>query len=156
MKLSKIRQHAARAFIFEQGRSLERSLYSFHFEEGEADAVLEELKQYQYADGGFGHALEPNLRSPLSTVIVTTHAFNTFREIGVASECILLRNALQYLLEHYDEERGGWIGAVPEIDSAPHAPWWNYTEERYENMRANPGIIRILWEHTDLVPAILA
>ena len=67
-KLSETTYQKARSFIFEHGRILDQRLFEFHFEGRSNEAVLLALKIYQNEDGGFGKALEPDLRSPLSTV----------------------------------------------------------------------------------------
>ena len=67
-------QERARAFINTQGRPLERALYSYHFDDGSAEAVLAELGHYRNDDGGFGHGIEPDLQTPDSSVLGTTVA----------------------------------------------------------------------------------
>ena len=66
-KLSETSFQKARSFIFEHGRILDQRLFEFHFEGRSNEAVLLALKKYQNKDGGFGKALEPDLRSPLSS-----------------------------------------------------------------------------------------
>ena len=51
-------------FIWENARLLERAIFSYHFYSGSDIRILEILKTYQNEDGGFGHALEPDLRTP--------------------------------------------------------------------------------------------
>ena len=53
----------ARAFVMEQGRDLDRALLDFHFGDGTPESVLAALAAYQNDDGGFGHGLEPDLRT---------------------------------------------------------------------------------------------
>ncbi len=53
---------AARSFILGNARLLDRHRFAFRFEGGRADDVVTALRPYQNADGGFGHALEPDLR----------------------------------------------------------------------------------------------
>ena len=93
----------AKSFIYNQGRELDKRRYEFHFENGSADSVLEVLATYQNEDGGFGHSLEPDLRTTVSSAIVTTGAFQIFKEIGVNTEDSIVKKGIQYLLNTYDE-----------------------------------------------------
>ena len=54
----------ARRFLKTEARSLERTLFERHFEAGPAGAVLAALAAFQNDDGGFGRALEPDVRTP--------------------------------------------------------------------------------------------
>ena len=56
----------ARNFLQLHARPLEKAFFSLAFEAGSVDPVLTELQKYQNADGGFGLALEPDLRTPKS------------------------------------------------------------------------------------------
>ena len=73
--LSQAAFRRAKTFVMEQGRDLDRALLAFHFEDGTADDVLTALAAYQNDDGGFGHGLEPDLRTQASSAIATTVAF---------------------------------------------------------------------------------
>ena len=48
-------------FIWENGRLLERRLFDYYFRGGSKNSVINAIKAYQNEDGGFGHALEPDL-----------------------------------------------------------------------------------------------
>ena len=59
----------ARAFVYRNARPLDIARWQYHFESGSSDAVLKALATYQNADGGFGHALEPDAWNPNSSPI---------------------------------------------------------------------------------------
>ena len=82
-KLSAERFSKARDFIVERARPLEKALYRFHFESGAKEDVVHEVRAYQNADGGFGHALESDLRTPESSVICTVRGVQLLTQIGV-------------------------------------------------------------------------
>ena len=149
----------ALAFVRNQGRALDRSLLAYHFEGGSAAAVLSALAGYQNDDGGFGHGLEPDLRTPASSVIATTVAFQNFRSLGVPAEQPLVRRGLDYLLETYDEARQVWPIIPPEVEDAPHAPWWDYaaSEASFGGFLINPRveIVGYLHDYSTAVPADL-
>lgn len=62
MSLPLERYDLARNFPKNHARKLDLALSEHEFESGTMDAVLKELKKYQNDDGGFGNALEPDLR----------------------------------------------------------------------------------------------
>ena len=61
----------AKNFIQTQGRPLEQALFKLEFENGSVDDVLIQLGEYQNPDGGFGNALEPDVRTPTSSALRT-------------------------------------------------------------------------------------
>ncbi len=151
-KLSVEDTQRARTFIFTQARPLERSLYAFHFENGSGEAVLSELSKFQNQDGGFGRALEPDLRTPDSSVVATTVALQTLLRLDAPEEHPLVRGAMHYLLDNYHAEQSFWPISPPTVDNAPHAPWWQpgsgsaaRAEEQYINPRAE--IVGYLFEY---------
>lgn len=55
-------------------RVLEQRLFSYHFLNGGPDPVERALDAYRNEDGGYGHALEPDLRGPVSQPLHTGRA----------------------------------------------------------------------------------
>ena len=155
--LSNAAQQKARDFILTHARPLEQALYSYEFEQGDKDTVLEVLKAFQNPDGGFGKALEPDFRAERSSALATSVALNTFRELEIPAENPLISKAIVYLLKSYDREKDVWR-IIPEgTDSSPHAPWWS--QERLETTFGgfcwNPKaeLVGYLWDYGSLVPA---
>lgn len=131
-------------------------MLGFYFDEGSRAAVLEALASFQNPDGGFGHALEPDVRLDDSSVIATTMALQTLRKVGADGGHALVRGAVGYLLEHLDHEALAWSLVPEDVDRAPHAPWWN-PEEPPAAFTANPGaeVVGYFHEWAPLVPAAL-
>ena len=158
-QLTQIAFQKAKNFIMEQGRALDQRRFEFHFEDGSADAVLAALAPYQNDDGGFGHSLEPDIRTPASSAIVTTIGFQILREIQAPANHIFVRKGIQYFITTYDEPRQVWPIIPPEVDEAPHAPWWNYesSAETFGRFLVNPRaeIVGYLHEFSDDVPTKL-
>ncbi|MCX3060503.1 hypothetical protein [Streptomyces beihaiensis] len=78
----------AEAFIWSTARVLEQRRFEYHFLGGTraaADAVETALDAYRNADGGYGHALEPDLRGPVSQPLHTAHALRVLDSIGRCS-----------------------------------------------------------------------
>ena len=72
----------AEEFIWCNARLLERRLFDFYFKSGSAQAVLAALCAYQNEDGGFGNALEPDIRCPESQPVPTQHALEILDVVG--------------------------------------------------------------------------
>jgi hypothetical protein len=113
----------ARAFMWAHARLLERRLFEVAFAEGDPAAVGRAVRAYQNADGGLGHAMEPDLRCPDSQPL--------FAEVGLAALCEagcrdtdLASSLCAYLQSAADPS-----GLVPPIQStalsAPHAGHWS-------------------------------
>ena len=74
--------NAATTFLWQNARLLECRLFAFHFEDGSADAVRNAVLAYRNADGGFGNALEPDVRAPLSTAVHCEIALYALSSVG--------------------------------------------------------------------------
>ena len=114
----------ARDYLFTHGRALDQARFTFHFEGGARDAVLEALAVYQNEDGGFGHAIEPDLRTPASSVIGTSTAFHILRAIDAPPDHPLVKRGVDYLIAQFNESERVWPIVPPAVEDAPHAPWW--------------------------------
>lgn len=115
----------ARQFLLTQARPLERALFEHRFEGAGTSGALAALSAFQNEDGGFGRALEPDLRSPSSSALATAIALQTLRELGRPAEERMVQRAVTYLLATYDEQGGVWHVAPPDVNAYPHAPWWH-------------------------------
>jgi hypothetical protein len=78
-----LNEQAAEQFILREARLLDRHRFSFRFRGGDAGAVVASVRAYQNGDGGFGHALEPDLRGPSSQPVPLEHALQI--DSGVAT-----------------------------------------------------------------------
>jgi hypothetical protein len=115
----------ARQFLKTQARPLDRALYEHRFEGGSVESVLAELTRYQNEDGGFGHALEPDMRTPSSSALATGIGLRLLRELDCSSEHPMVRGAVEYLLATHDPETRVWRFVPHDTNEHPHAPWWH-------------------------------
>ncbi len=149
----------AQSYLAVHGRVVDQARFAFHFRGGSAADVLSALAAYQNADGGFGHGLEPDLRTAASSAIATQQGFNILREVGATSAEPLVQRAVAYLLATLDQALLRWEIMPPAVEDAPHAPWWDYakSEEGFDGFLANPraALIGFLYEYQSLVPAAL-
>ncbi|MER6013534.1 hypothetical protein [Streptomyces bluensis] len=72
----------AEQFVWLTARVLEQRRFAYHFLSGSADAVETALTAYRNEDEGYGHALEPDLRGPVSQPLHTGHALRVLDSIG--------------------------------------------------------------------------
>ncbi|KOG37662.1 hypothetical protein [Streptomyces resistomycificus] len=72
----------AEHFVWLTARVLEQRLFAYHFLKGSADPVETALDAHRNEDGGYGHALEPDLRGPVSQPLHTGHALRILDAIG--------------------------------------------------------------------------
>jgi hypothetical protein len=114
---------AADSFIWSAARLVDRHRYALLFSGGPAEPVLDALRGYRNRDGGFGHALEPDLRSPGSQPAPTLYALEILSEAG-AAECELAREARGWIAG-VAEPDGGIPLVLPGFEDYPHAPWFS-------------------------------
>ncbi|GAA2771339.1 hypothetical protein GCM10010521_56240 [Streptomyces rameus] len=72
----------AEQFVWLTARVLEQHLFAYHFLHGSPEAVETALDAYRNEDGGYGHALEPDLRGPVSQPLHTAHALRVLDAVG--------------------------------------------------------------------------
>jgi hypothetical protein len=73
----------AAEFLLTHARLLERRLFELSFQNGDPDAALRAVLSYQNPDGGFGHAMEPDLRASSSQPVFVHFALSALREAGL-------------------------------------------------------------------------
>jgi hypothetical protein len=128
-------------------------LFRYRFEDGDAAPIYAELGTYQNADGGFGRALEPDLRTALSSVLATTTALQVLRMLHAPASHPLVQGAIRFLEGSYVPAMQSWPLAPAEAEQAPHAPWWNQEglSERFGGFAINPRaeVLGYLYEFAD-------
>ncbi|WP_245645597.1 hypothetical protein [Pseudonocardia acaciae] len=103
-------------------RLLDRRRFDLVTGRGSADGALWALAGYRNADGGFGWALEPDLRSPESQPGGALHAFEVLEEAGPRTS--ELAGPLCDWLASVTLPDGGLPFALPVTEPAGSAPWW--------------------------------
>jgi hypothetical protein len=124
-----------RDFVYREGRLLERRLLEALFEGGAPGAVVDCLRGYRNADGGFGHALEPDKRAPASQPLDVEIAFEALDAVAMPDR-ELVRGACDFLAGLADE-RGAVPIVLPSIAGFPRANHWGDGEFAPE---ASPAI----------------
>ena len=148
----------ARRYIEEQGRPLERALAEYRFSGAWESAVLHELVRFQNPDGGFGHGLEPDVRTPSSSALATALGLKVLRDLGCNAEDSMVRGAVEYLLSTMDEAGCSWRPVPLDVNDAPHAPWWHDEDgslaRTFDGYRIIPRVLiaALLVHYEDLAP----
>lgn len=76
---------AAERFVLANARLLDRHRFAALRGTGSPERTLEALRPYRNADGGFGHALEPDVRSPDSEPTAALVALEVLLETGLVA-----------------------------------------------------------------------
>jgi hypothetical protein len=162
MRLTHDRFEAARRFILRHGRPLERGRFRHAFEGAPAAEVLGALTAYANADGGFGRALEPDLRAPESSALATSMAFQIVRELNEPMRHPMIDAAVAYLVQTYDRALRFWRIVPRSAQTSPHAPWWSEPPDRTDaqmlaswGMNPTAELVGYLHEHAATVPTEL-
>lgn len=138
---------AAEQFVLLNARLIERHRFAHLFRDGSADAVVAALRPYANADGGFGNALEPDLRGagsqpePVEVALRILHETKgglgvsgrpgglgvSGRPGGPGGDAALrdriVGDACDYLASITTPD-GGVPWVLPSVASTPRAPWW--------------------------------
>jgi len=114
---------AAEQFLHERARLLDRRIFEARFQGIAPARVLDALRGYRNDDGGFGFALEPDLRAPTSQPIFVEIAFQAMHEAG-ARDDDLLGGACDWLAAIAAPD-GGVPPALADAMEYPRAAHWN-------------------------------
>jgi hypothetical protein len=112
---------SAERFVLSNARLLDRHRLAVLLHGGPVAQVLDALRGYRNPDGGFGHALEPDIRAPTSEPSATLRALEVLAEVGALDDPMV-------------GEAAGWAASIAEPDGGvpfslpaaaahPHAPF---------------------------------
>ncbi|MBN8191310.1 hypothetical protein JI667_04030 [Bacillus sp. NTK074B] len=151
MTLSTQQWKNARAYMKKYARPLEQKLYSFYFEGGSRDDVIQELLSFQNEDGGFGQAIEPDFRLGDSSPLATTVGLQIAKDLALPANHHIIQKAMEYLNNTYDEDLQGWNAVSDKVNTVPHAPWWHFDEDKghcgVQTTWANPNAEIVAYFH---------
>jgi hypothetical protein len=118
---------AARTFLHANARVLERRRFDHLIDGGPNEAVLHALRAYRNDDGGFGHAIEPDMRAPTSQPVGIHTVMEILHDVGTHDDP-MIRPAADWLAT-ITREDGGIQFVLEDAMAHPHAPWWQYADE---------------------------
>jgi hypothetical protein len=135
----------AEHFIWLTARVLEQRRFAYHFlnsDVGAADAVETALAAYHNDDEGYGHALEPDLRGPVSQPLHTGHALRVLDSIGRCGGQRVER-VCRYLTSVSTAD-----GALPAVHPSqrgyPHAPFVPIVDDPPSELLATGPVVGLL------------
>ena len=112
---------AAEQFILANARLLDRHRTAWLLHGASPAPILAALRAYRNPDGGFGHALEPDVRAPQSEPASTLHGLEVLAEIGALDDP-MVTDAVAWI-GRIAEPDGGVPFVMPTAADSPHAPW---------------------------------
>lgn len=134
----------AKEFIYDNARLLDRKRYEYHFEGGTSVDVINVLRNYQNPDGGFGNALEPDIRCPQSQPVPTEMALGIMEEVNHA-EASMIKGIAKYLHDISLEQ-----GSVPYVfkhaSEYSHAPWWSTEDDTQPSINPIGRLVGLLYK----------
>ena len=119
--------NAATDFIHSTARLLDRHRLAHLRGDAGADPVVQTLRAYHNPDGGFGHAIEPDMRAPVSQPVGVHTALEILHEVG-AHDGDLVRAAADWLTT-VTREDGGIPFCLPSALDYPRNPIWQPADE---------------------------
>jgi hypothetical protein len=118
---------AAADFIWRHARLIDRHRFAHLFLGADAEPFVRALRAHQNPDGGFGHGLEPDIRTPSSQPGATMHVLEMLAEAG-AFEDPMVGDVCDFLAT-ITRDDGGVPFVLPTAMEHPHAPWWQPADE---------------------------
>jgi hypothetical protein len=112
---------SAEQFMFATARLLDRHRLAVLLHGAPAAPVLAALRAYRNADGGFGHALEPDVRCPDSETTAALHALEVLSEIAALDDP-MVADIARWVATVADPD-GGVPFVLPTAAAHPRAPW---------------------------------
>jgi len=112
---------AAERFVHANARVLDRHRLAVLLHGAPAQPVLDALRAYRNDDGGFGHALEPDVRDPDSEPAAALQALHVLAEAGALDDPMVAD--LARWIGSVAEPDGGVPFVMPSAAAYPHAPW---------------------------------
>jgi len=111
----------AERFVLSNARLLDSHRLAVLLHGAPVAAVLDPLRAYRNPDGGFGHALEPDIRAPGSEPAATLHALQVLAGVGALGDPMV--PAAAAWVATIAEPDGGVPFMLPAADAHPHAPF---------------------------------
>ncbi|HEX2145031.1 MAG TPA: hypothetical protein VHG10_11035 [Glycomyces sp.] len=119
---------AAERYLILNARLIDRLRFAHDFHGGPALPVLHAVRAYQNADGGFGNAIEPDLRGAGSQPQGAEVALWALEEIDAFAEDMVWR-LCDWLSVHTTED-GGVPWVLTSVLDDERAPWWQPQGEK--------------------------
>ncbi|MBG0828641.1 hypothetical protein HS041_12765 [Planomonospora sp. ID67723] len=141
---------AAGRYMQLNARLIDRLRYDRLFGGGSPERVLAVLRAYQNPDGGFGNALEPDLRGAESQPEPVEVAFWVLDELDAFGDPMVTA-ACDYLMAVTTDD-GGVPFVLPSVRRSPRAPWWETPDDPPGSLVPTASIAGLLHKHKVVHP----
>lgn len=136
----------AAAYLELHGRLIDRLTFAALFAGGQPERALDALRCYQNTDGGFGNALEPDLRGAGSQPEPVEVAFHILDSLD-AFDDPMVPAACDYLLSVTAKD-GGVPFVLPSVRGTAHAVWWEPgSDDPPGDLVPTAGLAALLHKH---------
>lgn len=112
---------AARQFLHANARLLDVHRAAHAFDRASAAPVLRALRAYRNDDGGLGHGLEPDVRSPTSETTSTLHGLEVLAELDALDDPMIV--GIHDWVAGVSDADGGVPFVLPAAMDYPRGPW---------------------------------
>jgi hypothetical protein len=129
-------------FIWRNARLLERTIFARAFLNGSSEAVIAALNAYRNPDGGFGNALEADIRAPGSTPLACENALRALHESDIRDRA--LASGMCEFLASVAEPDGRVETTLPHIFDYPRAAHWNPPSSGSDSPNPTAGLAGLL------------
>ncbi|MEV4223456.1 hypothetical protein [Nonomuraea sp. NPDC049725] len=133
----------AAGYLRLHARLIDRLRFEALFADGSRERVAGALRAYQNPDGGFGHALEPDLRGAGSQPQPVEVAFRLLDELDAFGDPMVAA-ACDYLAAVSTPE-GGVPFMLP--TGEPRAPWWQTPDDPPADLNPTAPLAGLLHKH---------
>ncbi|MBZ9687412.1 hypothetical protein G9F72_013855 [Clostridium estertheticum] len=129
-KLSKTLLNQINSFMNTVARPLEKSIFNYYFNNSSVDDILGSLEAFQNLDGGFGKGIEPDFKLIESSPMATSIGLRYLSKLDNSDKAqTMIAKAIEYLESTFDSNRNGWYSVPSNVNSYPHAPWWEFKND---------------------------
>jgi hypothetical protein len=118
---------AATRFVHTTARLLERHRLGHLLGDAPAEPVVQTLRAYRNPDGGFGNAIEPDMRAPASQPVGAHTAMEILHQVQVHDD-ELIQGAADWLAT-VTRDDGGIPFCLPSVLDYPRNPIWQPADE---------------------------
>jgi hypothetical protein len=132
----------AARFLAETARVLEYRRFQHLFQAPDPEGVLAALSAYATPDGGYGYALEPDGRGPVSQPLHVDSALRVLIEVDRLTPETGARIADH--LASISNADGGLPAVHPNIRDYPRAPWWVIDDAAPSSVIPTASIVGLL------------
>jgi hypothetical protein len=124
----------ARCFVHAHGNMWERALWDYLFDNGPIERVNTSLSTYKNSDGGWGHGLEHDIKSPFSNPLMLEFLLSVIRVTGLPVGD-LLEGTPEWLESIQNPD--GSLENPPGLLDYPHAQWWQEGQNKPDSITGN-------------------